>query len=105
MDYTKVYFQVGITENIRIGAKVNGDKTYPDPNDVTSSINYTKDISLLETSLLVGAGIEMEMGESTTFVAGLAYNRGLTNIDKTGTFNNPNKLANGYLGINLGLKF
>ena len=103
MDYTKLYFQVGVTQNVNIGAKVNGKKTYTDINNKT--VNYTKNINLLESSLLIGSGIEMEMGESTSFLAGFSYNRGLFNIDRTGIFESPNKLANGYLAINLGLKF
>jgi len=105
MDYTKVYFQIGITQNVNIGAKSNKSKTYKDPNDATKDIPFTKNINLLETSLLAGAGIEMEMGESTSLLAGLSYNRGLINIDATNTFKSPNKLANGYLAINVGLKF
>ena len=105
MDYTKIYFQVGITQNVNIGAKVNKEKTYVDPENSASNLSYQKNISLLETSLAVGVGIEMEMGESTAVVAGISYNRGFTNIDATDTFESPNKLANGYLGIDIGLKF
>jgi len=102
MDYTKVYFQVGITQNINIGAKVNGNKTF---TDSTGSKPFTENISLLETSLAIGTGIEMELGESTVVLAGITYNRGLMNIDATDTFKSPNKLSNGYLGIDVGLKF
>ncbi len=99
MDYTKLYFHVGVTENVRLSAKVNDEKVK------ANGESYNKDVNLLETSLLLGTGIEMEMGESTMFLAGISYNRGLFNIDNTNTFNSPNKLTNNYISLDLGLKF
>ncbi len=103
MDYTRLYFQVGVSANTNIAAKINDENVFTDSNGETQ--NMTKNINFLETALLVGSGIEMEMGESTVLVAGLTYSRGLLNIDNTGLFDSPNKLTNNYVGIDLGLKF
>lgn len=102
----RMYFQVGIVNNINLSAKIDGEKTFKD-EEKDETLNYTKHVKFFDLAVLMGAGIEMQMGSSTAFLAGLSYNRGLLNVDanyydlETDGFT----IKNDYLAIDLGLKF
>ena len=118
----KLYFQVGISGNILLSAKVDGQKTIlkydstKTGSDSTSSFKLTKNFFFIEASLVFSTGIELQMGENTYFFTGLTLNHGLTNIDRFykkkpedndgyGHGINGFVLKNSYFGIDVGLKF
>jgi hypothetical protein len=102
---TKLYFQAGGSLNPRISARVNGEKLDPGTNN-----KNTRRFNIADVSVLIGAGAEMQLGESTRVFGGLSYHRGLLDIDnyyeKRGQFNNKNiEIKNSYVALDLGIKF
>lgn len=96
----KIYFQTGLSLNPRISAKVNGEKL--DQNDD----KYTKRFNVLDTDVILGSGLEWQLGESTKVFGGLSYHRGLLNIDDYHK-NKSNKIEirNNVVSLDLGVKF
>jgi len=116
----KLYFQVGISGNVLISARIDNKKTilkYDSTKtgaDSTSSFKLTKNIFPIEASLVFSTGIELQMGENTYFFTGFTLNHGLTNIDNFykkspddgyGHRIDGFVLKNSYFGIDVGLKF
>lgn len=71
---TVVYFQVGGSLNAKVGAQVNDRK-------VIDGDRVMKRFNIFEADVLLGGGVEYQVGQSTKVFAGLTYHRGLTNID------------------------
>ncbi|GEO02965.1 hypothetical protein AAE02nite_06290 [Adhaeribacter aerolatus] len=100
----KLYFQAGGSLDPRITAKVNNEKL--SNNDE----KYTRHFNILDISVLLGSGVELQLGESTKVFGGLSYHRGLIDVDNfyenKGQFNN-NKISikNSYVALDMGLKF
>ncbi|MGV3585994.1 MAG: porin family protein [Adhaeribacter sp.] len=100
----KLYFQAGGSLDPRITAKVNNEKL------ANNNDKYTRHFNILDISVLLGSGVEMQLGESTKVFGGLSYHRGLIDVDnfyeKRGQFNNNNiSIKNTYVALDLGLKF
>ena len=100
----KLYFQAGGSLDPRITAKVNNEKL--DPNDE----KYTRHFNIMDISVLLGSGVELQLGESTKVFGGLSYHRGLIDIDNfyenKDQFNRNNiSIKNNYVALDLGLKF
>lgn len=100
----KLYFQAGGSLDPRITAKVNNEKL--SNNDE----KYTRHFNILDISVLLGSGVELQLGESTKVFGGLSYHRGLIDVDNfyenRGQFNNNNiSIKNTYVALDLGLKF
>lgn len=72
---TKVYFHLGPSLNTNIAAKVNGNKISD------TGQRATKRFNAFEVSAILGAGAEWQLGQTTRMFGGLAYHRGLTDID------------------------
>lgn len=70
----KVYFHLGPSINTNISAKVNDEK-------LINGEKATKRFNLFEVSGVLGTGVEYQLGQTTRVFGGLAYHRGLTNID------------------------
>ncbi|MBW8049611.1 MAG: PorT family protein [Cytophagales bacterium] len=118
----KLYFQVGISGNILISARVDNEKSIlrydslKTGTDSTSSFKLTKNFFPIEASLVFSTGIELQMGENTYFFTGFTFNHGLTSIDRFFK-KSPDEdgygghdidgfvLKNSYFGIDVGLKF
>lgn len=99
---TKMYFQVGPSLNTLLGARFNGEKVD------ASGDKFTKRFSTFEVDILVGAGIERQLGQSTKLIAGLSYHRGLTDVDKYYEKRLSDKkieLRNSTVALDLGIKF
>jgi len=99
---TKVYFQAGGSLDPRISAKVNNDKLDANDNKNTKHFNF------MDISVLIGAGAEKQVGESTKVFGGLSYHRGLADIDNyyEDQFGTKNiEIKNSYFALDLGLKF
>ncbi|SET94677.1 porin family protein [Hymenobacter actinosclerus] len=104
---TKVYFQLGGALGGVIGARVDGDKYYTSPASGNRT-KATKHAIIPDANLRLGAGIERQLGQSTKFLAGISYHRGLLNIDKyfedkLGIKNA--ELKNSEFALDLGIKF
>ncbi|MBT2557782.1 PorT family protein [Hymenobacter sp. ISL-91] len=104
---TKVYFQLGGALGGVIGARVDGDKFYTSP--VTGSrTKATKHVIIPDANLRLGAGIERQLGQTTRFLLGASYHRGLLNIDKYFEENAGIKdaeLKNSEFALDFGIKF
>jgi Outer membrane protein beta-barrel domain len=99
---TRLYFQAGGSIDPRISAKVNGDKLDPSDN------KYTTHFNLIDIAVLMSAGVEKQMGESTKIFGGFSYHRGLIDIDDfyEEKFSSKNiEIKNSYVSLDLGLKF
>lgn len=100
----KLYFQAGGSLDPRITAKVNNEKL--SSNDT----KYTRHFNIMDISVLLGTGVEMQLGESTKLFGGVSYHRGLIDIDNfyedKGQFDNNNiAIKNNYVALDIGLKF
>ncbi|WP_347157111.1 porin family protein [Pontibacter chitinilyticus] len=98
---TIAYFQVGGALNTKVAATVNNHKVI-DGNKVGKRFN------VFETDVLLGTGVEYQMGQSTKIFAGLTYHRGLTNIDDYygDLFGDKNvSVKNNSVSLDLGVKF
>lgn len=99
-----LYFQAGGSLDPRITAKVNHEKL------ANNDEKYTRHFNIMDISVLLGTGVELQLGESTKAFGGLSYHRGLIDIDNfyenRGQFNNNNiAIKNAYVALDLGLKF
>ncbi|WP_019948435.1 porin family protein [Hymenobacter aerophilus] len=104
---TKVYFQLGAAVGGVIGARVDGDKYYTSPVSGNRT-KATKHVIIPDANLRLGAGIERQLGQSTRFLAGISYHRGLLNIDKYFEKNlgiRDAELKNSEFALDLGIKF
>lgn len=96
----QVYFQTGLSLNPRIAAKVNGEKL--DQNDE----KYNKRFNVLDTDVILGSGVELQLGESTKVFGGLSYHRGLINIDDHHQDRSDKiEIRNNVVSLDLGVKF
>jgi hypothetical protein len=72
----KLYFQLGGTADIKVSEKV---KT----RQLTILANEDKNFNRFKPydfTVLLGAGVQLQMGSNTYVFGGISYNRGLTNI-------------------------
>jgi len=102
----KVYFQAGGSLDPRVGGKVNNEKLDASNNDE----KFSRHFNILDFSVLLGTGVEMQLGESTKVFGGLSYHRGLIDVDnfyENKDQFNTNKIAikNSYVALDLGIKF
>jgi len=99
---TKVYFQAGGSLDPRVSAKVNNNKLDADDKKNTKHFNF------MDVSVLIGAGAEKQVGESTKVFGGISYHRGLFDIDNyyEDRLDTKNiEIKNSYFALDLGLKF
>jgi hypothetical protein len=80
-----------------------GDKYIPNSsdNDKLDFVDNEDDINVLRASMILGAGIEMNLSGNTSFYGGLRFNNGFTDI----LDNKKSKVINNVLGIEIGLFF
>ena len=98
----KLYFNLGGTLDIKLAEKnIKTEHTAP----------YIKDFTPIDATVLVGAGVQLQMGDNTFFTGGLSYNRGL--INSVRNMNNTVKalqeprfnLNTDFLALDLGIRF
>ncbi|WP_153042639.1 porin family protein [Rufibacter ruber] len=100
---TKLYFQAGGSLNTMLAAKVN-DKKVDSEGD-----KFTKRFNLFEIDVLIGVGVERQIGVSTKLFGGITYHRGLTDVDDdhyAGIFKDDKvELKNDVFSLDFGIKF
>lgn len=104
----KLYFVLGGTLGVKIAEKRKSAENVPD-----SVLTKEGDaFSALDIGLLLGAGVEYQMGENTLLFGGITYNRGLINaMSKKGFIDSGEKSSNFYtintnlIGLEVGIKF
>ncbi|PRY07853.1 outer membrane protein with beta-barrel domain [Pontibacter ummariensis] len=98
---TLAYFQVGGSLNTKVAAQVNDKK-------VINGERVLKRFNIFEADVLLGGGVEFQIGESTKLFGGLTYHRGLTDIDDyyEEQFSDKNvSLKNNSVSLDFGVKF
>jgi hypothetical protein len=99
---TILYFQAGSSLNTKVAASVDDKKVLPDGKKASKRFN------IFEIDALIGAGAEMQLGQSTKLIGGISYHRGLTNIDdyyQNVLKDNSISIRNQSYSIDLGVKF
>jgi hypothetical protein len=104
---TRLYFQLGGSLAVPIGARINGEKRYIDPQTKAETTALSH-VFFIDANALLGAGAEYQLGKSTKVFAGLSYHRGLINLDhyfeKERNFNDVS-IKNNVFALDLGMKF
>ncbi|QMU27033.1 porin family protein [Adhaeribacter radiodurans] len=97
----RVYFQTGFSLNPRMGAKVNGEKLDPDNK------KYSKHFNVFDADVILGTGLEYQVGETTKLFGGLSYHRGLASIDDyyEERISDKIEVRNNIFSLDLGVKF
>ncbi|QNH61852.1 porin family protein [Hymenobacter sediminicola] len=105
---TKLYFQLGGSLNAAIAGKINGNKRYSDPGKNNLESKASDHAIIPDAAVLLGTGVEYQVGQSTKVFAGVSYHRGLLNIEKyfedERDFSDVS-LKNNEFRLDLGLKF
>lgn len=126
--YLTYYGQFGFGLGVNYDAKADVSFAYPTTsgggNSSAKDVNYKDEINLLRASLIVGLGAEYNLSGNTSFIMGITFNNGFTNVlskdgyaddnndgygdvDNTGKGNKNKdfKAINNYLLLNLGVIF
>jgi len=75
--------QLGLAPGFRIGATADDSYRFSDNSiEEDTKRDITDDINLFRTSVLIGAGTEFYLDESTCIVASLSFKNGITNVLK-----------------------
>ena len=94
----KLYFTLGATLDVKIAEKAGS-------NTSTSGNSFFNPI---DAGLMLGAGVEFAMSESTAFFVGLGYNRGLLNVINPVNYRSSYDalaIRNNLVSLDLGFKF
>ncbi|RNI32621.1 PorT family protein [Rufibacter immobilis] len=101
---TRLYFQGGLSLNTLLASKVNDKKI-----DNNTGDRYNKRFNTFEIGAILSAGIEWPLGQSTKFMGGLTYHRGLTDVDNghySGILGDKKiEFKNNTIALDFGLKF
>lgn len=112
-DDMKLYFQLGPTLDFKIAEKLSkGTSSQSQPFELSAANGFF----FFDASVLAGAGVEMQLGESTAAFFGLSYNRGLLNtinyaakynnsVQSTANVNDAITAKTAYVSLDLGIKF
>lgn len=104
-----IYGEIGFGAAFNLKAKAQDSFAYDNDNyTLESTENISEEITLMKGSLIVGAGIEYFVDESTTLITSLSFNNGLSNILKGDTSFEPIKKQQAHLyslQLNIGVMF
>ena len=108
----RLYFQVGGSLAVPVGASINSNKNF---KDLDSDTNFQQTTALshvffFDANAVGGLGIEYQLGRSTKVLAGFSYHRGLINLDHYYTDKRQPNISdvtfkNNVFALDLGLKF
>jgi hypothetical protein len=94
----KLYFTLGATLDVKIAEKAGAN----------TSSGGGSFFNPIDASLMVGAGTEFALSESTAFFVGLGYNRGLLNVINPVNYRSSYDalaIKNNLVSLDLGVKF
>ena len=92
---TRVYFQAGFTLELKILE-----------DNISEDASLITDFKPIDSSLLLGAGVEHQFGYSTIIFGGFSYRRGLVNVVKnTDATLGDLIIKNDLFSLDLGIKF
>ncbi len=92
---TKLYFQIGGTAEVRI---------FDEP--MAEQYNFIESFLIVDTNVMLAAGVEYAIGINTVLTGGLSYYRGLLNsVDQTRPLDDPLNIRNDMITLDLGIKF
>lgn len=103
----RLYFQVGGSINVPIGARIDGEKFYTDPSN-NASVKASEYVKFVDADGLAGLGAEYQLAKSTKVFAGLSYRRGLIDLDRYFEDDHGFKdvsIKNSGFALDLGIKF
>jgi hypothetical protein len=103
----RLYFQVGASVAVPIGARINGEKNFIDPNTGQES-TALKHVFFIDANALAGIGAEYQLAKSTKVFGGFSYHRGLIDLDhyfeSERSFDDVT-IKNNVVALDLGIKF
>ncbi|MEQ9443808.1 MAG: outer membrane beta-barrel protein [Cyclobacteriaceae bacterium] len=92
---TRVYFQAGFTLDLKILE-----------DNLSETTQYVDSFRPVDTSLLLGTGVEYQYGYSTTLYGGFSYRRGLVNaVRQTDNGAGDLVIKNDLFSLDIGVKF
>ncbi|TDN35970.1 PorT family protein [Hymenobacter sp. UV11] len=105
---TRLYFQLGPSIAVPVGARINGDKYYTDSYNGNAQTKALDHVFAVDLNVLGSIGAEYQLGQSTKVLAGLSYHHGLVDLDryfqKDRNFSDVS-IKNSVFALDLGLKF
>lgn len=105
---TRLYFQVGPSVAVPVGARINGDKYSNDPFNSNAQTKATDRVFAVDFNVLGSVGAEYQLGHSTKVLTGISYHHGLVDLDryfeKDRGFSDVS-IKNSVFALDLGLKF
>lgn len=105
---TRVYFQLGPSIAVPVGARIDGDKYYTDAYNGNTQTKALDHVFAVDLNVLGSVGAEYQLGQSTKFLAGISYHHGLVDLDryfqKDRGFGDVS-IKNSVFALDLGLKF
>ena len=105
---TRLYFQVGPSVAVPVGARINGDKYTNDPFNNNAQTKSSDRVFAVDFNVLGSVGAEYQLGHSTKVLTGISYHHGLVDLDryfeKDRNFNDVS-IKNSVFALDLGLKF
>ena len=104
----RIYGQIGLGSSFLIGARADDEFIPPTGEPVKEEVDIYDDIAFMRESLILGAGVELLLGGSTSLIAGLVFNNGFMDILKGQNSIDPtvnNKAFANYLAFNVGIVF
>lgn len=108
--YITYYGQFGFKTAFLVRARANdvSEGETLTSNIIREDIDIRKEINFLRTSLVIGAGLEYSLGGKTSFIAGIAYDNGFSNIfakDQESIEGIKLKAKSNYIALNVGVLF
>ena len=108
--YITYYGNFGFKTAFLVRARADDEsegKSLTSPN-IREDIDIRDEINFLRTSLVIGAGLEYSLGGNTSFIVGITYDKGFSNIfkkDKESIEGIKAKAKSNYVALNLGVLF
>jgi hypothetical protein len=104
----RLYGLIGLGTSFLIGAKADDEFKYNGGIYSDEKVDVYDDIVFLRESLIVGAGTEILLGESTIIIVGIQFNNGFLNFmseSKRYYLNNEPKAINNFAELTIGILF
>ena len=93
----KWFGQFGLSNGFKIRARQDAETALGVLADDRNSAEWTR---FYRAGLIIGSGVELDLHEHTSLIAGISYNKGLTNITTS-----KSTVQNHFVSLNLGVFF